>query len=150
MFELEQVEHQHIPVAHLIPPIDLAATWERHASLWQSALDYSPEPGDTLEAVSQAIAKGRAWVVDMLLGDQILGSVVLETVQTKQGKMLNIWLCAGDNLDHWIDEMLEFIENWAVVLEAKGIQLTGRTGWAKTLKSSGYKPSHVRLVKGLV
>ena len=140
---------QFVPVCVVVSPQELAQTWDQHEALYRRALEYSWQASDTAENVSQALAQGRAWAIDVKMGDELLASAVVEKIETKKGPVLNIWCCAGDAMDEWLGDILEAIENWALVVQANSVMLSGRQGWQRELKKYGYKTSNITLVKGL-
>ncbi len=142
-------EQQHVPVAVVVSPSELAASWDEHEALYRRALEYSWQASDTAENVAKALAQGTAWAIDVVMGDDLLASAVVERIETKKGPVLNIWCCAGDAMDQWLGDILEAIENWALVVQADSVMLSGRQGWQRELKEYGYKTSNITLVKEL-
>jgi hypothetical protein len=149
MFDLEEAPQVYVPVPQLLTPQQLASTWDQHAPLFERALEQSWQPGDNLATVSKILAQGKAWCIDVTMNGQILASVVVERIETKGGDFLNIWLCAGSAIDEWLAEILAFIEDWAAMMNTKGVMLSGRTGWQRKLKGYGYHPKTITLEKRL-
>jgi len=54
-------------------------------------------------------------------------------------KQLQIVTTAGDSLDVWAKEGLEYVEDYAKVLGCKYVTIWGRLGWPRVLKKFGYK-----------
>ena len=63
--------------------------------------------------------------------------LVTETYTLKGRQVCSLFLCAGNDMDRWLDHF-PTVEKWA---ESKGYevcQLVGRKGWARVLKTMGY------------
>ena len=149
LFEVpEDIEVVNVPIAQLAAPDYIAQTWSQRGPMYASALERSWQVEDELENLAVALAQGKAWAIDVRLGDEILASSVVEKLETKGGVMLNIWVCAGRSMDEWLPEILECIEGWAVVIGARGVMLSGREGWQRALKKYGYETTNITLKKG--
>lgn len=112
-----------------------------------SALDYSYRPGDTVRAVVRAMEGQTAIGVRVVDDDQVVAFGVLEKLDTKGGKMLNIWTMAGDRMAEWLQDFLTQVESVAVREECMGVMLGGRLGWHKELRHFGYGTDSVIMSK---
>ena len=73
--------------------------------------------------------------------------MVTELVVFPQKKVVNVFLAGGD-LDQ-IEDMQESIAQWARQQGCTAATISGRPGWTKVLKSTGWKPLHVTLSREL-
>ena len=147
LIEPDTTDRYPVPVIVMASPQDLAESWDLREAMYSKALEYSWQPADTAQTVSNMLATGKAWALDVRLGDDILASCVVEKIATKEGPMLNIWVCTGTALDEWIDDMLNTIESWGDMMDCRGVQLSGRVGWHRVLSKYGYEPAAITLVK---
>ena len=64
-------------------------------------------------------------------------------------RMLNIMFCASDGENtYWYDHREKIVPpiiEWAKMQNCKGVELSGREGWAKVLAPFGFKKSYVTL-----
>ena len=65
------------------------------------------------------------------------GCWVTEVTQYPRKKVLHVFLAAGE-LDQIID-MHESVVQWAIEQGCESLTMTGRKGWGKPLKNSGWK-----------
>ena len=92
--------------------------------------------------------KATLWtVMDEEDDNKIYGVIFTELSYYPRQKMLSISFAAGDNLESWIDESLEVLENWAVDNECVAMEITGRRGWVKKLKSHNWQEEFVIVKK---
>ena len=70
---------------------------------------------------------------------QIDGIVVTQYTIYPRKKVFTILLCSGVNMNEWYDDMLALIENVAKVNKSDVIEIGGRKGWIKRMKSNGYR-----------
>ena len=62
-------------------------------------------------------------------------------------RILHILITAGVDLERWLEPMLDEIESLAGDQVIDAITLSGRPGWARTLRRFGYRTDHVEMVK---
>ena len=96
------------------------------------------------------ILTGRAslWtVVDEEDNNKVYGIIFTELSNYPRKKMLSISFASGDNLESWIEESLEVLENWAVDNDCVAMEITGRRGWVKKLQSHNWQEEFVIVKK---
>ena len=113
------------------------------------AMEYSHRPEDTIDAVSEAVIKGTAMAVRVEYDDELLAVAVLEGMETKQGRSINIWALAGERVAMWIDDFLTFVDEVARKFHCQGVIMGGRPGWQKKLKPQGWSVQSVIMRKAL-
>ena len=128
-------------------PAEIARTWPHREGLYSRALERSYQRADTVETVSDMLARGRAWAFDAMCGDGMIGSCVVEREFCKDGVWLNIWCLAGQSLDDWFDPMLDAIEEWSRRIDCEGVRFAGRKGWAKMMRRRGYNQKMIVMDK---
>ena len=69
--------------------------------------------------------------------------IVTEIVSYPKRRVLRFWL-AGGNLTTLLKAEPEIVD-WSKQYDCKGVEINGRKGWERVLKS--YKPSSITLVK---
>ena len=84
-------------------------------------------------------------LIDTLKGidDVKLSAIVTEIVSYPKRRVLRFWL-AGGNLNTLLKAEPDIV-NWSKQYDCKGVEINGRKGWERVLKS--YKPSSITLVK---
>jgi len=94
------------------------------------------------------VGKATLWTVMNEEDDNKIHGIIFTEVTTyPRKKMLTITFASGDNLESWIEESLEVLENWAVDNECVAMEITGRRGWLKKLKSHNWKEEFVIVKK---
>ena len=78
-------------------------------------------------------------VVDEEDNNKVYGIIFTELSNYPRKKMLSISFASGDNLESWIEESLEVLENWAVDNDCVAMEITGRRGWVKKLQSHNWQ-----------
>ena len=69
--------------------------------------------------------------------------IITEIVNYPKRRVLRFWL-AGGNLNTLLKAEPDIV-NWSKQYDCKGVEINGRKGWERVLKS--YKPSSITLVK---
>lgn len=90
--------------------------------------------------------KAALWVVE---DGQIHGAAVTGVTKIEDGYMMEVLAMGGEKMEHWLDEILPVFEYDAKRMGCTYIQVTGRQGWKKMLKSFGYNHTSVILGKDL-
>lgn len=54
-------------------------------------------------------------------------------------KLLAMHFCGGEDMDLWIELMLDMLKKFGKESGCDGIECTGRLGWDKVLKNDGYQ-----------
>jgi hypothetical protein len=101
----------------------------------------------TLQDVADALADGSAqlWLA---WDDKPIACAVTQLCASAQGRYCSIWITAGDDLNKWID-LTDELEEWARQHGCKFMEAMPRPGFAKAMKSRGYRMPHVILEKEL-
>jgi len=126
------------------------ARQEELAPFIERAMAYSWRPADNLRAVEAAICKLDAHAVLIEDEDQVIAVAILEMVDTKAGKMWNIWAVAGSRMAEWKDDFLGWMDVVAGAvggLGIEGLMMGGRPGWARILRKAGYQQTAVIMTK---
>ena len=64
--------------------------------------------------------------------------LVTETYTLKGRQVCSLFLCAGNDMDRWLD-YFPAVEKWAESKNYEVCQLVGRKGWARVLQAMGYQ-----------
>jgi hypothetical protein len=134
------------PCVAAVEMTDLDAWWPVASPLVDKAL-----PGlrgrwslEEIEADCRAGNK-RLWVV--LRGSELLSAVVTVIISFSTQKVCNILLCAGQDMDSWVTEVLDTIDEYAAWEGCAQVEIIGRDGWER--KCPDYQKAGVWLVKEL-
>lgn len=80
--------------------------------------------------------------------DEFYGVVVCEVEVAPRKRVGVIALCAGRDQSEWL-HLLPEVEGWARENGCSEVQVRGRPGWARRLKSQGYGERYIAVGKGL-
>jgi len=101
-------------------------------------------PKDVLSGIERD--KLVAWVVTD--AERLFGMVGCEIEYAANHSICVICLCAGDEMQRWL-HLLPEIENWASENGCSEVQVRGRPGWVRRLKSYGYGERYIAVGKAL-
>lgn len=87
----------------------------------------------SVDDVLKEVFAGRA---DIWLGDQSVA--VTSMIECPQARKFNIWVAAGEK-DELINEMYPQFEQRAREHGCKSVMITGRPGWVRVMKDTGFK-----------
>lgn len=101
----------------------------------------------TADDIRERLETGGAglWLV---IDDIPVACVVSEIETGPRFSTVVISICAGSGMEIWL-HLLPQIEAWAKAIGARVIEVRGRKGWARALKSSGYAERAVIVGKEL-
>lgn len=96
--------------------------------------------GYTALDVFQGVINGtfQMWIA----GDYL--SVTVTRIQVfPQYKALQICWTAGDEMDQWLDPLLDVLETYARELGCREVEAYGRPGWKKAVAHRGYEQTMI-------
>jgi len=108
--------------------------WPVVAPMLQMAVDMS-NGTYWLEDIKRFIDEGVMFLVVAEFDEQIVAAMVVEHVQYPRKKSLKLVFAGGSEMDKWASELNEFMEIGARNVGAELIEVHGRPGWARFLKS---------------
>ena len=76
-------------------------------------------------------------------GPDIAAVATTRVAQYPLKKMLVVECLGGAKLDEWVSEMNDTLTRFAKASGLSGIEMFGRSGWARALQPYGWKPSMV-------
>ena len=130
-----------------VPPSKIGEVWS-YILPWVASA--TADTGDWWqpEDVRGNIEAGRMtlWIISD--GIDPLGIVATEFEQAAQHKICVVALCAGREQSRWLHLLTE-IENWALDAGCSEIQVRGRAGWVRRLKSLGFTERYIAIGKPL-
>ena len=97
-----------------------------------------PESGHTLDSLLTALQLERfnLWVIG-----EYQGVAVTKVENRPAQRVLWIQFIAGDHMKGWLDDFVEFMENYAHDSKCAAIEFSGRKGWNKIgERHPAYKP----------
>lgn len=129
-----------------VPAEQLDMAWPLIAPSLERALSYSL--GEmTLRQVYEGI-RDRSFQLWALGSDDTvdLGVCVTQVVTSPVTRYLEVLLCAGSELDSWI-EYVDVLEQFAASNGCDFVKVHGRPGWERKLKKFGFEKKYVILTK---
>lgn len=122
-----------------VPAAKLMKIWDRLNPLLKRVVKehtgYTPEHVLT----ELQLNKMQAWVVN-----DFQAVIITSVLQKPLHKVLFVPFLAGDNMDDWLGDMGDFLEELAIQRGCKAIEFEGRKGWGKINKHyPEYKPLRV-------
>ena len=124
----------------------LLAAWPRVADLIQLALDEGwgeMNIGDVWERVQAGLMQ----VLVVLDDEKILAALVTEVVDYPRRRALRVVFAGGEGMEDWVEEVDQLLLVGAKKVGAQGIEICGRAGWGRALRSLQYKVKYHTIVK---
>jgi hypothetical protein len=121
--------------------------------MWDSFRDHielamATHPGEVaedLQDLRKDIVAGRAKLLQVWDGVEVIATAVLELQRLRDGDTLHVRYLAGECMDLWLDDLHMKLEQLARQNGCKWISLTGRMGWKRELKRLDYNPVAIQL-----
>lgn len=130
---------EHKPLPEVVP-------WVREFFRCQKWLEEALASGGpqmfTLKEVFNEILDGRAF---LWAGQR--SCLVVRLMETAAGRVGHAWLAAGDLEE--LRSMQENVEDWGRRQGVRYVLMTGRRGWLRVFRDTGYREMHTTLVKEL-
>jgi hypothetical protein len=76
-----------------------------------------------------------------------VGACITEMADYPRKRVVRILMLGGQGLRQWSDDLQAKIEEWAIQIGAKSIEVVGRKGWARYLTRYNYEPAYTYLIK---
>lgn len=102
------------------------------------------QPADVLAAVE--CGGLTLWVISG--DDGLYGTVVTDIETAPSRKIAVIALCGGIEQHRWL-HLLNELEDWARGMGCTEVQVRGRPGWVRRLRTNGYKQRYITVGKDL-
>lgn len=119
-----------------IEPCYTPRIWPRVEGLMQRVI--KPETGYTLESVltDLQLCRFNLWVIG-----EYVGAAITQIESRPTQRVLWLQFIAGDHMRDWLDDFIEFIEQYAQDNDCAAIEFSGRKGWNKIgERHPEYKP----------
>lgn len=117
--------------------------WRNAKPFIQNALKYGDNKY-TLDSVKKALISRDMQLWLIYLNANIKGIVVTEIIQYPNKKYLTIVLLSGVEFDAWAYHW-STIKEWAIGEGCEAVQVFGRPGWERKLKTLGFEKIHTVL-----
>lgn len=127
-----------------VPPDMVDDYWGLALPLLSKAFEYSShkiEPEDVYEDLMRG--NQSLWVAYEGSAINLVGAFTIRIKLYPAGAALTGEHLGGERLDEWADELFEIMESYARDLKINNLELIGRRGWEKILKSRGWKSNLV-------
>lgn len=133
--------------AYAIPREEVWRVWPGVAEWIDSAYKAADEimPLDILDQLRSG--HRQLWVA---WGDEqrVLCAVLTRIVQLRSGRALQVTGCGGEQVERWSD-LITTLESFAKDEGCTKIQVSGRPGWARLYRNSGYRATRVVIEREL-
>lgn len=119
-----------------VPAVQVMKVWDRLEPLLKRVV--KPNTGYTTEHVLTELQlnKMQAWVVNDFQA-VVITSIVVKPLHN----VLFVLFLAGDYMDDWLPDLVEFLDDAAVKADCEAVEFQGRKGWGKINKHfPEYKP----------
>jgi hypothetical protein len=137
---------QEVPVHYVIAPIPptlITVLWDRVEGHLARVVEVSN--GEiSLQSIKESCLLGKAMLLAVCRDDQIVAVITVEKRTFESGKSaLFLPIVGGDELDGWLDQVLEVAILIAKDLDCEVIRgLGARKGWIRKLKDKGWKEAY--------
>lgn len=122
----------------IVPTEFVPQIWDQVKGYMEEAAEYTYgryDVDDIYDSITQY--EHVLWVA--FEGKVIKGAVVTSIKQYPKKRYVDMVFCAGIEGHTWKDPMLTTLQKWAFDAECDGIESSGRLGWSRVFKDSGYK-----------
>jgi hypothetical protein len=101
----------------------------------------------TIDSLAESFKNGTMvpWVV--VSDGEIVAFIATETFQCPLQKVMSVRFGAGNNIAHYIDLVIDTLEQHARDNGCSSVEISGRMGWLRALDKHGYEPAYVTLSK---
>lgn len=128
----------------LVKVDDVDLVWPVVKPMLQRAIEYNQGDFDTNYVLSRLMDSTMQLFVGYDTKD-IIYAAVTEILPYQKLRALRIVLMGGKDIDSWVDTKI--FERFALSQACERIEIVGRKGWIKKLKSRGYKQTHYIVTK---
>ena len=130
----------------LVPQAEVRAVWPKVAPLLQRAIPYTSGRTD-MRSIFVALQEERQWLwVAFDDTDKVIAAAfVTHKADYPQGSALVIDCAGGEKMTGWLTTASKVFRRCAADLGAERVELYGRKGWARVLKSCGWQQKMVVL-----
>lgn len=120
---------------------DIDSVWDKVSPLIQKALDHSC--GEL--AIQDVYRKLQDGHMGLIMNDKM--ACVVEFMDYPQITALRVVALGGEDMDEWLEELLDILYKWAKENGHSRVEHMGRKGWVKTLQKYGYEPRYVFMTR---
>lgn len=128
-----------------VPVEDLEFIWSQVVPHIERALDGSYSTYDILNNIQDN--RMQLWISWNNTDKRVEAAFVTEVCDYPQIRTMRWVLAGGNNMEEWLNPLLEKVENWAKKNKCQRLEIVGRKGWTKVLRD--YKPQATYFVKEL-
>lgn len=129
------------------PPIALLL-WEHIEPLLAKALEYAHGEFD-IGQLREMVYRGSMVPILIFEGVDLVAAAAVERINYPGKVSMRIALLGGDNMEHWLPDLVKYIDSMALAWGVNDIEIAGRRGWLRTLEEHGYGASYTILRKDM-
>jgi hypothetical protein len=119
--------------------------WDRAAPLIEPALDHAG--GEiTIDDVKEKLKSGKMGMISI---NDFEAVCTVEFVDYSRISALRVVTLAGHNMEYWLDELIQYLVNWAESYKLGRIEHLGRKGWQRVLEKHGFVASYIFMTKAV-
>jgi hypothetical protein len=133
----------------LVPQEEIKAFWPKIAPLLVKAMSYAAGRTD-MRSIYEAVQDGRQflWIAFDDVDKIVAAAFVTHLAQYPKGAALVIDCAGGSQMENWLQIASTTFRKCARDMGAERVELYGRKGWARVLKSCGWQQKLVVLEIG--
>jgi len=126
-------------------PVELVDQyWSHVLPMLSKAFDYASMKVDEQDVYTDIMSGDQTlWVAFEGTPLNLVGAFTVRVKSFPAGKALCGEHLGGDRLNEWVDELFNTMEGYAIHLGITRLELIGRRGWEKLLKSKGWKANTI-------
>lgn len=130
---------KHFPRCEIVRPMGARYMWRVYEPYVERACAESYAASDNEVDVQRRIIDGEMLLIQIGTDCGMLACAVLEVIDTKDGQALHVMGLAGEGMEFWLDDFIDFLQATARHLECESVTATGRKGWEKRLARYGFE-----------
>lgn len=131
-----------------IPPEMVTQFWATIQPFIAKALEHGWQEYSELELCEWA-KNGEVLFLVFYNNDRLFGVASLMMITRAKHKECVGMLCGGDEINEWLDIMVESVEKLAKEQGCEVCTIVGRPGWTRMFKKYGYKMQYYTLARNL-
>jgi hypothetical protein len=126
-------------------------TKDRLDSYWNLVANYINESIDrgelSINDVRQKLEDETMGLLVVSDRGEIKAGCVVEFVKYAQNTALRVVALGGVKMKEWLDDLIDFLDKWAMEQHVFRIEQAGRKGWIKVLEKYGYTQKYAVMTK---
>lgn len=118
---------------------EIQVRWDEIKNLLEHAYHYNSGSGVTMDDLFRSVSLGQEYMWDIAQGRAF--GVTDYILYPRNHIVARVTSLAGEGIEEWFDDAIEDFHQWARDVGAKALQIWGRPGFQKMLKTKGFEMS---------